>query len=107
MTILPPDRSRPVMEYLYPLYIGAEKGFTISLKDRDNQTPENTPDTLLVADLDFNRRKYIKIDKLTCGSPSDCFDSPAVKNDRLYITISGWPTQYSLPQLNFYYYISV
>ena len=87
LTILPLEKSRPVIEYLNPLYIGARQGFTITLMDEDNNYENG--DSLLVADLDFKTKQYIKINTLVCGDRIKCFDQVKIKGNKVYLTYTG------------------
>ena len=87
LTILPLEKSRPVIEFLNPLYIGAKQGFTITLMDEDNNYKNG--DSLLVADLDFKTKQYIKINRLVCGDRIKCFDQVKIKGNKVYLTYTG------------------
>lgn len=87
LTLLPLENSRPVIDYLNPLFVGANHGFTISLMDEDNNYENG--DSLLVADLDFKRKQYIKINTLVCGDRIRCFDEVTIKGNKVYLTYTG------------------
>jgi hypothetical protein len=87
MTILPLSSTKPVVEYLNPLYIGAKEGFTVSLMKGDDDVQNG--DSLLVADLDYEKKQYIKIHGLVCGDKIHCFDDVKVKDGKLYLTYTG------------------
>jgi hypothetical protein len=87
LTLLALEKSRPVIEHLNPLFIGAKEGFTISLMDNDNNYENG--DSLLVADLDFKTKQYIKIKTLVCGDRLKCFDDVKVKGNKVYFTYTG------------------
>lgn len=87
LTLLPLEKSRVIIDYLNPLFIGAKEGFTISLIDDDNNYENG--DSLLVADLDFNKKQYIKINTLVCGDRIKCFDEVVFKDKKIYLTYTG------------------
>jgi hypothetical protein len=87
MTLLPLGRHRPVIEYLNPLYIGAKQGFTISLMSEEDDN--DGWDSLLVADLDFRKKQFIRINRLVCGDRIQCFDDVKVKGNKVYLTYTG------------------
>jgi hypothetical protein len=86
LTILPLQKNRVIIE-LDPLYIGVKEGVTISFADDEYNL--NDSDSLLLADLDFNRKQYIKINRLPCGERILCFEKVIVKGKKVYFTYDG------------------
>ncbi len=86
LTILPLNNSRTII-HLNPLYIGLKQGFSISLLDGDGD--EANGDSLLIANFDFSKTQYIKINALICGDRIQCFDSVGIKDDNLYLSYTG------------------
>jgi hypothetical protein len=87
LTILPLNKTKPVIEHLNPPFIGVKEGFTISLMDGDGNLENG--DTLLVADLDFNVKQFIKLNELACADKIRCFDEVKVEGNKLYLTYTG------------------
>jgi hypothetical protein len=86
LTILPLIKTKPVIEHLNPVYIGIKQGIIITLMNGDGD--QDNGDSLLISDLDFIKKQYIKIKGLVGADRR--FDKIEIKGNLLHLNYTGW-----------------
>jgi hypothetical protein len=87
MILLSLKKQRKNIENIDPIYLGIKEDLIVSVCAGDGNFENG--DSLLITNLDFDKRQYVKINGLNFGDRERCFEKVEIRNGFLNIRYWG------------------